>query len=170
MEKYLYNTTTTSCSRLYILEDISSNYVAAFGSHFHIEPSFWARHLRTPNRETSKATGSVSHLPSIRRLESSISLIYPECNIIDDSDQRFAEDSRIRSSAEYLFADCNMYRKIAMIRSGEFYDGIGVVTRRASVWSQSNADGTWDGTLCSLLYWTQGFRPPFSEYIIIQTC
>lgn len=145
VEKYLCHTSTTSCNRLYILEDISSNYVAAIGSHFLIEPSFWARHLRTPVRETSKTSGGVSHLPSIKRLESSISLMYPECNIIDDLDENFSKDSRIRSSAECLFADCNMYRRISMIRSGEFYDGIGVLHRRASVWSRTNADGTWDG-------------------------
>jgi hypothetical protein len=47
LEMYLTEASRSSCNRLYILEDISANYVEAFGSRFSIEPSFWALHLRT---------------------------------------------------------------------------------------------------------------------------
>jgi hypothetical protein len=69
LEGYLSSLSHTSFNLLYILEDISTNYVEAFGPQFSIEPSFWARHLRTTDRETSKTAGSVSALPSIRSLD-----------------------------------------------------------------------------------------------------
>jgi hypothetical protein len=144
LEGYLSSSSRTSCNRLYILEDISANYVEALGSQFSIEPSFWAQHLRTTDRETSKTAGIVSVLPSIKSLDTSFSLIYPEHTIIDDPVEKFTEEPRIRS-AKSLFADCNLYRKITLTRPGEFYDGIAVVNRRASFWSRANPGGSWDG-------------------------
>jgi hypothetical protein len=130
----LSGTSHTCRNRLYILEDISANYVELFGSQFSVEPSFWAQHLRTMDRETSKTAGGMSVLPSIKSLGASFSLIYPEHTIIDDTEEKFTEEPRIRR-AKSLFADCNLYRKISLIRPGEFYDGIAVVNRRASLWS-----------------------------------
>jgi hypothetical protein len=144
LERYLKRTTMPSCSRLYILEDISVNYVDIFGTYFSIEPSFWARHLRTVDRETSKTAGPVCTLPSVRSGDSSISFIYPEYSIIDDADEKFSEEPKIRT-ADSLFADCNLYRRIMLIPPGEFYDGIALVNRRATFWSRMNSGGTWDG-------------------------
>lgn len=143
LQEYLNGTSRASCNRLYILEDISTNYVELFGSHFEIEPSFWALHLRTTDRETSKTAGDVSALPSIRNLDTSFSLIYPEYSVIDDPIAKLTDDPQILD-AKSLFADCNLYRKITMIRPGEFYDGIAAVNRRASFWSRVNKGGSWD--------------------------
>jgi hypothetical protein len=144
LKEYLNGTSDTSCNHLYILEDISTDYVEAFGSQFSIEPSFWAQHLRMTDRETSKTAGIVSALPSIKSLDTSFSLIYPEYTIIDEPADEFTEELRIRS-AKSLFANCNLYRKITLIRPGEFYDGVAVVNRRASFWSRVNPSGSWDG-------------------------
>jgi hypothetical protein len=144
LDEYLSDPSRASCNRLYILEDISANYVEAFGSRFSMEPSFWAQHLRATDRETSKTSGVVSALPSVRLLDTSFSLIYPEHTIIDDPEKKNTEDPHIRS-AKSLFADCNLYRKITLARPGEFYDGVAVVNRRASFWSCVNSGGSWDG-------------------------
>jgi hypothetical protein len=144
LEVYLSATSRSSCNRLYILEDISANYVEAFGSRFSIEPSFWALHLRTTDRESSKTAGNVSALPSIRHLSASFSLIYPEHMIIDDPDAENTDEPRIRTATS-LFADCNLYRRTVLHRPGEFYDGVAVISRRASFWSKLNSSGSWDG-------------------------
>lgn len=144
LEKYWSDPSHTSGNHLYILEDISANYVEAFGSHFSLEPSYWARHLRTADRETSKTAGIVSDLPSIRTSDNSFSLMYTEHTVIDDPVEKFTDEPRIRS-AKSLFADCNLYRKISLIRPGEFYDGISTVNRQASFWSRVNPTGNWDG-------------------------
>jgi hypothetical protein len=139
LEAYLIAPSSKSSNHLYILEDISANYVEAFGSQFLVQPSFWAEHLRTPDKETSKTAGIVSTLPSVRSLHTSLSLMYPEYTIIDDP-----EKPRIRNSTG-LFADCNLYRKIGLNRQGEFYNGVAIVNRRASFWSREKPDGSWDG-------------------------
>jgi len=139
LEAHLGGMPSTSCNRLYILEDISANYVEAFGSQFSIEPSFWAEHLRTPDKETSKTAGIVTTLPSVRSFNASFSLMYPEYVIIDDAGKPMIRD------ITGLFANCNLYRKVALNRPGEFYNGVAKVNRRASFWSRESSDGTWSG-------------------------
>jgi hypothetical protein len=161
LETYLGTTYSNSCNRLYILEDISSNYVEAFGSQFSIEPSFWAEHLRTVEWETSKTAGIATTLPSVKSLNASLSLMYPEYTIIDDT-----EKPRLQA-ATGLFADCNLYRTVAMNHPGDFYNGVAKVNRRASFWSRGNPDGSWDGERFPSLHRLHGTF--LSETLIIET-
>jgi hypothetical protein len=139
LKKYLTSSDQEAQNRLYILEDISTNYVEAFGSHFSIEPSFWARHLRTTRWETSTTAGKVSSLPSMRSGCHSWSLMYLEATYLEGPDLgKF-------HCPTALFADTNLYRQVVMVQPGPFYDGIATVCRRASFWSRKNPAGGWDG-------------------------
>lgn len=139
LETYLGDHSSTFCNRPYILEDISANFVEAFGSHFMVELSFWAQHLRTVEWETSKTAGIVSALPSVKSLTGSMSLLYPKYTIIDDTEKPRLQD------VTGLYADCNVYRNVAMNLPGEFYNGVAKLNWRASIWTRDNSDGTWDG-------------------------
>lgn len=143
LKDYLSGALKPTSRRLYIVEDISRDHVEVIGAEFSVEPSFWAQHLRTTDRETSKTATMVSALPSMKTLDASFSLIYPEFTVIDEPADEFTEDPRIRN-AESLFADCNLYRRIDLIYPGEFYDGVARISRRASYWSRTNPDGSWD--------------------------
>lgn len=142
LENYLTSSVQEPQNRLYILEDISTNYVEAFGSHFSIEPSFWARHLRTTNWETSTTAGKVTPLPSMKKDGDIWSLVYVEAT--------YLEGTRLGKfhCRTGLFADTNLYRQVNMIQPGRFYDGVATVCRRASFWSRTNSDGSWDGKGC----------------------
>ncbi|RDW65615.1 hypothetical protein BP5796_10307 [Coleophoma crateriformis] len=138
LTSYLAGAQQASSSHLYIVEDISANYVEAFGSQFAMDPTFWAAHLRTTNWESNQAPGNVSCLPSIKRQGESYSLLY--------SDQLFLQGPMFSTELP-LFADCNVYRKINLFQEGMFYDGIGSVTRRASYWTRAKPDGCWDALI-----------------------
>ncbi|KFX93732.1 hypothetical protein V490_04723 [Pseudogymnoascus sp. VKM F-3557] len=141
LENYLSKSANEPQNRLYILEDISTNYVEAFGSHFSIEPSFWARHLRTTNWETSKNASKVTALPSLRNGGHVWSLVYLEATYLEGPS--FGKFYCPTS----LFADTNLYRQITMIKPGRFYDGVATVCRRASFWSRTKSDGGWDALI-----------------------
>ena len=139
LENYLSSSVQEPQNRLYILEDISTNYVEAFSSHFSIEPSFWARHLRTTNWETSTTAGKVTPLPSMNKGGHVWSLVYLEATYLEGpSFGKF-------HCPTAFFADTNLYRQVNMIQPGRFYDGVATVCRRASFWSRTNSDGGWDG-------------------------
>ncbi|RDW59922.1 hypothetical protein BP6252_13009 [Coleophoma cylindrospora] len=141
LTSYLAEANKSSYSHLYIVEDISANYVEAFGSHFAIDPTFWAEHLRTTSWESNQAPGNVSWLPSIKNQGESYSLLY--------SDQLFLQGPKFSTKLP-LFADCNIYRKINLFQEGMFYDGIGSVPRRASYWTRVRSggpDGYWDALI-----------------------
>ncbi|KFY82568.1 hypothetical protein V500_10459 [Pseudogymnoascus sp. VKM F-4518 (FW-2643)] len=118
LENYLSRSVQGPQNRLYVLEDISTNYVEAFSLHFSIEPSFWARHLRTTNWETSTTAGKVTPLPSMNKGGHVWSLVYLEATYLEGpSFGKF-------HCPTALFADTNLYRQVNMIQPGRFYDAL----------------------------------------------
>lgn len=160
LEKYLSSSVQEPQNRLYILEDISTNYVEVFGSHFSIEPSFWARHLRTTNWETSTTAGKVTPLPSMNKGGHVWSLVYLEATYVEGpSFGKF-------HCPTALFADTNLYRQVNMIQPGRFYDGVATVCRRASFWSRTNSDRGWDGKGGFFVPMRASYASLISSYIL----
>lgn len=136
LENYMTHRTSEAMGRLYIVEDIAANYVEILGAHFSVDPSIFARQLRTATWESSSTASSAPRLPSTVAHETTFSLRYPE--IIKFSNPSIREP-------QYLFCYCNLYRKIDIVRSEPFYDGVGTINRRISFWSKKRENGAWDG-------------------------
>jgi hypothetical protein len=138
LEKYLAHHPTTPKGRLYILEEIATEYVEAFGTHFSIDPSFFAKHLRTTFWEKNRTASTTSSLPSTRSRECGFSLLYEEAYILNNPAVQ---------DASSLYCDSNLYRRFHTTGDGTFYDEVATVTRRISFWPRTQNDETWDGKL-----------------------
>jgi hypothetical protein len=136
LESYLRDPCSSCQGRLYLLEDIATNYVEAFGRNFCINPSFFARQLRTTSWEASHEASSPTPFQSTSDHESVFSLCYPELVKFSGSEVR---------TKPGLFCYSNAYRYVSVIRQKNFFDGIGLIHRRFSFWSRRNVNGIWDG-------------------------
>jgi hypothetical protein len=142
LESYLHKPCSGLCGRLFLLEDIATNYVETFGHHFCIDPSIFARQLRTNSWESSDEASSPTPLQSTSDHESIFSLCYPELVKFLGSEVQIKES---------LSCHSNVYRYINAIRQKSFFDGIGIVHRRFSFWSRKHDSGFWDDECAILL-------------------
>jgi hypothetical protein len=136
LESYLHDPCSGCHGRLYLLEDIATNYVEAFGRNFSVNPSFFARQLRTTSWEASDEASSPTPFQSTSDHESIFSLCYPELVKFSGSEVR---------TNPGLFCHSNVYRYVNVLRQKDFIDDIGLIHRRFSFWSRRNANGIWDG-------------------------
>ena len=133
-------------SRLYILEDITNTYMEAFGSHFNLDPSFFARHLRSTVFERSQEATESSPLPSFNDSSNTYCIWYPEL---------VAFPSRALKLSDHdtsYFCRSNLYRKINFVRepkpaSPKLADAmvVGTIMRKLSVVVNKLADNTVEG-------------------------
>lgn len=139
LKTYLENTKSDGLSRLYILEDIATNYVEIFGKWFNIDPIIFARQLRNTNWEDNGKASQTPVLPS-GFSKGAFCLRYPEV-------VRFLGPELQKT--EQLFCYSNVYRPIRMMSLNSFYDGVGIICRKVSFWSQNCSDGSWNGKPCA---------------------
>jgi len=78
LEYYLRSQHQGPHGRLFLLEDIATDYVEALGGHFCIDPAFFARHLRAVKWENSQQVSSTPPLPSMSDGDVSFSISYPQ--------------------------------------------------------------------------------------------
>lgn len=150
LEEDLKKVGTDGVHRLYILEDISNEYVEIFCSQLPLlDPSFFARHLRVTRWESSSYASNAPPLPSstIDGVQSFL-LRYPELVVFPDLDGViFLED---KSKRRRWYCDCNLYREITFTRvpDQDFKpDNIGIIRRKLSFWSWTRHNGIWVGEL-----------------------
>jgi hypothetical protein len=145
-----------SCNRLYILEDIGSNWIEVLGPHFSIDPSFFARHLRVTRWENSYTASNAPPLPSSNDDQYSFSLRYPELVIFQKKDyltlSRGVEMEKIEKIGRIgkIFCNTNLYREItfAPFKHGDCKNPywVGIVRRKLSFWSRiDEKTKKWDG-------------------------
>ncbi|OCK89139.1 uncharacterized protein K441DRAFT_681398 [Cenococcum geophilum 1.58] len=126
--------------RLFLLEGLSPEYVAVFGSHFPIDPTFFMQHQRTALWEGRHRAGNTPMLASLKDPETSFMIEYSELLYFIDTPQ-------IRS-----LRNPNDNRHINLSRKPKIstdLDQVGIMHRKASFWSQKikgSAEGTegWD--------------------------
>jgi len=137
--------------RLYILEDISNEYVEIFGSQLGLDPSFFARHLRVTRWESSSGASNAPPLPStIDGVDGvrSFLLRYPELVVFPPTFPTYPENDI--KDKRHWFCDCHLYREITMTRlPGPNFppDRVGVIRRKLSFWSLKYDDKVWVGEL-----------------------
>lgn len=119
--------------RIYLLENLSFSYMEVFGSHFKIDPSLFATHIRTANWEGHTAANNTPKLLSCRDSATSFTLRYNEARFFDD----------VIGHGGRLF-DVNAGRQIDITPGLKDFERIGVVRRCASFWSQ-RIENRWYG-------------------------
>ena len=144
LRKYFSGTAGNTCKhRLYLLEDLSTPFVEAFGAHFWMDPFLFAAHENSTHWTTTKLDYALPRrLPSLQKLDPSFTLRYYE--VVKSLDNDVEKENWKTLS--------NVDRKIELGESNHSYeehqypDSMSYVVRRnASFWSRGRKDGGWDG-------------------------
>jgi len=136
LENYLRGHSQGPQGRLFLLEDIATDYVEALGGHFRIDPAFFARQLRVVNWENSQEASTAPPLPSLSDSEQSFSISYPQV-------LKFPNLNIRKHSGLYCYS--NVYRAIDAIRVNHWFDRMAYIKRMLSFWSRRYPGGYWDG-------------------------
>jgi hypothetical protein len=120
--------------RLYLLEDLSPNFVAVFGSHFTIDPALFMRQQRNTLWEHGHTSGNLPDLPSLNDPSKSFYIRYPEL--------RYFGWNHIE---DFYMKCATTGRHIGLTRDRGRFDNVGNVHRSTSFWSQRSSHGGWDG-------------------------
>lgn len=138
--------------RLYVLEDLSSDYISALGSHFRLDPTLFVRYGFAPlykklslaqleQQPGRQPPGMLQQLFSTQMQSEALTLMYYEVRELLECDgERFRDDS-------LKWQTCaNVSRNIVQIdRARERIPGL--VRRNVTYWSKKDKDGSWDGKL-----------------------
>ncbi|QDS77325.1 hypothetical protein FKW77_004877 [Venturia effusa] len=132
-------------SRLYVLEDITAGYVEVLGTHFDLDPSFFAKHLRNTTWESSWDAADPSPLPSSNTntgKTATYCIWYPEMLIFPD------EGTELDNHEVSYFCHTNLYRQISWVR-GSKRNGwrVGTIMRKVSVAIKDLGDDVWEGLI-----------------------
>ena len=130
------NTISSPIRRIFLLEGLHPSYVAELGQKLNVDPRVWLRHQRVAIWEnTMFNAGNSPRLPSVLAEEGSFCLDYCQLmhlNVISqDFSLRCAENERHIASSRQGGV------------SGREFDGIGMVHRKASFWSQKLDNDLW---------------------------
>lgn len=123
--------------RIYIMEGLAPDFVAVFGTHFLMTPTFFSRHERT-------VIGSLRHdnpsdmptLPSLLDPEAAFLVKYQELRLFVKG---------LSTSMDYYVACATTGRRIAFLRIGDNVEPVGIVRRKCSYWARKDSHGNWDG-------------------------
>lgn len=144
--------------RLFMLEGVARNFVQIFGSHFGMDPEFFARQKRTRTWEVAHTGGKTPSLPSLKNPKRSFMIKYLELRyfplVPDETSPQEPKPLIPQIDYSYLVdvigkRNINVSRKKRPVDSekdinGEF-DNVGKVSRCASYWGKAYIDGGWDG-------------------------
>ena len=155
LEEYFESTRKSTCKhRLYLLEDLSPEYVEAFGSHFWMDPCFFAAQEAIVHwTGTKHDNGFPQKLPSVRRPDPFYTLRYYETIKLA---QRPPRKASIRVWS-------NLYQRIERAKLDfpeNEEDKIYMVRRNASFWSRPTREGGWDGLML--------VEPPVGNDVLIR--
>lgn len=147
---YLKANTVRSGRRVVLLEGVARNYVEVLGSHFNIDPRFFASQKHPDSWEFAQVElERTDNLPSLNNPRRSFMIRYPELryfkhrNGLTQLDSQYVKDlDGIRHID--IARKTREINKLKDLRTGEF-SNVGVVGRAASYWSRKFEDGGWDG-------------------------
>jgi hypothetical protein len=120
--------------RILIIENIDSETMSLLGTHFKVNPLFFASHIHSPWREISSASPNISSLPSIRKRQKFRTFPYQHALLFPEID-----------TADYvLLQQSNIPRKVVVFPSSEG-KRLGVAQRCCSVLFLDTSDHGWLG-------------------------
>lgn len=132
---------TTASQMLFILEDLSTDWVEYFGSRLNIDPHFFVSHLRSSDiyeHDNDKSNAPV--LPSARRRREFTSLTYFKPILLQTDCELYHGEIR----------DFNVMRRMTLRHekngdSGAYGTTIGLATRMVCYWNRFYSNGSWVG-------------------------
>ena len=137
--------------RVILLEGVARNYVEVLGSHFNMDPSFFANQKR-PNSWHLDQLGieRTANLPSLNHPRRSFMVRYPESRYfpvkkdgLTQLDDKYVKDLDGIRRVD-IFKRIREMNKLRDLKSGAF-NNVAVVGRAASYWSRRYKDVYWDG-------------------------
>jgi len=155
LSSYLKSKSNGSMRRILLMEGVARNFVEVLGSHFNMDPAFFANQKRPSSWDIMDVLQSKwvversANLPSLNDPRRSFMIRYPELRHfppIHGHTQLDAPHVKDLDGHRQVFisrraAESNIYQDL---RQGDFHN-IGVVNRAASYWSRKYEDGGWDG-------------------------
>jgi hypothetical protein len=153
LSTYLRRKMIPALRRVIILEGVARNYVEVLGSHFNIDPAFFANQKR-PNswdviHDDTYFVERSANLPSLNDPRKSFMIRYPELRYF------CLNEGRTQLDAPHV-KDLDGHRQVYIGRKaselhpsqvtilGDFHN-IGIFNRAASYWSRGYEEGGWDG-------------------------
>jgi hypothetical protein len=132
--------------RVYVLENLDNDFMAVFGQHFNIDPTFFATHVRTTTWEGSPYGNNTPKLLRLRDPKRSFILRYSELRLFDqDIKGKKLFDSKGRGKYQ------ESLRYIVTPSESDYLQQfwkVGLARRCVSLWSKENSIDCCDGIDC----------------------
>lgn len=128
--------------RLYLLEDLSTPHIEAFGSKFHVNPSLFVEYIRfDPDRNQNFLHNycAMRRLPSMLQQSTHSTLVYQELRLFPSNAPRTEQFD--------ILTHANVPRRVTSVEHCGYRELTGLVRRNFSVWLQpttSNSDEPWN--------------------------
>jgi len=136
----LDNTPQTLCSRLFVVENISRDFIEYLGSHFNIDPAMFSSHIYGFDwfGRCSSAT-TVPSLPSGMRMQDFAHFRYLEARPV-----RAGVNGPVNVDGLPCF-NCNILRKFSVMTLSSTRYPIGFARRHITVWMKEHDEVYWTG-------------------------
>ena len=131
-----------NASRLFLIENISSELIEVLGAQLDVDPSFFSRHLCEVDwysRHSSPTTVPSSFITT--RGQSFIHFPYLEARPVT-GDGETESESAIKRLPRW---ESNIYRKITIMKLGSVRTRIGFARRHLTIWMIPLGDKNWTG-------------------------
>ncbi|KAE9367591.1 hypothetical protein N431DRAFT_494540 [Stipitochalara longipes BDJ] len=151
---YLKKMTIPSVRRVILLEGVARNYVEVLGSHFNMNPAFFANQKRPNSWDVIKDGYFIertANLPSLNDPRTSFMMRYPELRSFPPYQDRH------QLNVPYM-KDIDGFRQVyigrrpqelhpSAINTGGGFHNVAIFNRAASYWSRRYEGGGWDAIL-----------------------
>ena len=140
LSAFLDNTLQKECSRLFLVEDISGDFIEYLGSHFDIDPAIFSSHIYGFDwfGRCSLAT-TVPSLPSELRTQEFVHFRYLEARPV-----RAGVNGLVNVDGLPCF-NCNILRKFSVMTLSSTRYPIGFARRHVTVWMKEHGESYWTG-------------------------
>jgi hypothetical protein len=140
LSAFLNNTPPKQCSRLFLVENISRDFIEYLGSHFDIDPAMFSSHIYGFDwfGRCSSAT-TVPSLPSGLRTQEFAHFRYLEARPV-----RAGINDPVNVDGLPCF-NCNILRKFSVMTLSSTRYPIGFARRHVTVWMKNHGESYWTG-------------------------
>ena len=140
LSAFLDNTPPKECSRLFLVENISRDFIEYLGTHFDIDPAMFSSHIYGFDwfGRCSSAT-TVPSLPSGLRTQEFAHFRYLEARPV-----RAGINGPVNVDGLPCF-NCNILRKFSVMTLSSTRNPIGFARRHVTVWMKDHGESYWTG-------------------------
>lgn len=148
LQKYLASSSDDGPrKRLYLVEDLSPQFIELLGSYLHIDGTVFASQIRDSHYSGKPWNGHAPKLPSFQDPEKSFTLRYYESRYFDDP--AMPEFSSSVATTGNIRRAVTFGKRANNIARNEDPEGhVGHIRRNTSFWASVDKDGNWNGEFC----------------------